>query len=52
LKFAEYVVLFFEVIVLGSREGTMEEGSILGVDEEIKVKMVRDDGCGQGSRHE
>jgi hypothetical protein len=46
LKFAEYVVLFFEVIVLGSGEGAMKKRSILGIDEEVKVKMVRDDRCG------
>jgi hypothetical protein len=46
LDFTEYVILFFEVIVLGSREGAMEKRSIFRVDEEIKVEMVRDHGCG------
>jgi hypothetical protein len=44
LDFAEYVVLFFEVLVLGSGEGTMKKRSILGINEEVKVEMVRDDG--------
>jgi hypothetical protein len=45
LDLAEYVVLFFEVIVLGSGEGAMKKRSVLGVNEEIKIEMVRDDGC-------
>jgi hypothetical protein len=43
LDFAEYVVLFFEVLLLGSGEGTMKKRSILGINEEVKVEMVRDD---------
>jgi hypothetical protein len=46
LDFAEYVILFFEVIVLGSRKGTMEKRSVLGINEEIKVKMVWNNGRG------
>jgi hypothetical protein len=46
LDFAEYVILFFEVIVLGSRKSTMEKRSVLGINEEIKVKMVRNNGRG------
>jgi hypothetical protein len=45
LDFTEYVILFFEVIVLGSREGTMKKRSILRIDEEVKVEMVRDNRC-------
>jgi hypothetical protein len=40
------VVLFFEVLVLGSGEGAMKKRSILGINEEVKVEMVRDDGRG------
>jgi hypothetical protein len=46
LDFAEYVILFFEVIVLGSGEGAMKKRSVLGINEEIKVEMVRDNGRG------
>jgi hypothetical protein len=46
LDFAEYVILFFEVIVLRSRKGTMEKRSVLGINEEIKVKMVGNNGRG------
>jgi hypothetical protein len=52
LDFAEYVILFFEVVVLGSGEGTMKKRSILRVNEEVKVEMVRDNGRGWGGRHE
>jgi hypothetical protein len=45
LKFAEYVILFFEVIVLGSREGAIKKRSILRVNEEVEVEMIRDDRC-------
>jgi hypothetical protein len=38
--------------VLGSGKGAMEERSILGINEEVKVEMVGDNGCGRGSRHE
>jgi hypothetical protein len=46
LDFAEYVILFFEVIVLGSREGAMKKRSIFGINEEVKVEMVGDNGRG------
>jgi hypothetical protein len=39
------MILFFEVIVLRSREGAMEKRSILGINEEIKIEMVGDNGC-------
>jgi hypothetical protein len=37
--------------VLGSGEGAMEKRSILGINEEIKVKMVGDNWCRGGGRH-
>jgi hypothetical protein len=40
------VILFFEVVVLGSREGAMKKWSVFGINEEVKVEMIRDDGCG------
>jgi hypothetical protein len=46
LDFAEYVILFFEVIVLGSRKGTMKKRSVLGINEEVEVEMIGDNGCG------
>jgi hypothetical protein len=46
LDFTEYVILFFEVLVLGSGEGTIKKRSVLGINEEVKVEMVRDNGCG------
>jgi hypothetical protein len=46
LDFAEYVILFFEVFVLGSGEGVMKKRSVLGINEEVKVEMVGDNGCG------
>jgi hypothetical protein len=46
LKLAKYVILFFEVVVLGSGEGAMEKRSILGINEEVKVEMVGDYWCG------
>jgi hypothetical protein len=46
------VILFFEVVVLRSGKGAMEKRSILGIDEEIEVEMIRDDGCRGGDRHE
>jgi hypothetical protein len=42
LDFAEYVILFFEVIVLGSRKGTMEKRSVLWINEKVEVEMIRD----------
>jgi hypothetical protein len=51
LKLAEYVILLFEVIVLGSRECTMKKRSILGINEEVKVEMVGDNGRRRGGRH-
>jgi hypothetical protein len=38
--------------VLGSGKGAMKKGSVLGINEEVKVEMVRNNGCGGGSRHE
>jgi hypothetical protein len=46
LDLAEYVILFFEVVVLGPGEGAMKKRSVLGINEEVKVEMVRDDGRG------
>jgi hypothetical protein len=48
LDFAKYVVLFFEVFVLGSGEGAMKKRSILRINEEIKVEMVGDYWCRGG----
>jgi hypothetical protein len=53
LKLAEYVILFFKVVVLRPGKGAMEERAIFGINEEVKVKMIRDDRCGGGGgRHE
>jgi hypothetical protein len=46
------VILLFEVVVLWSREGAMKKRSVLRINEEVKVEMIRDDRCGGGSRHE
>jgi hypothetical protein len=43
LKFAEYVILFFKVFVLRSGKGAIEKRSIFGINEEVKVEMIRDD---------
>jgi hypothetical protein len=51
LKFAKYVILFFEVFVLRSGKGVIEERSIFGVNEEVEVEMIRDDRCRRG-QHE
>jgi hypothetical protein len=51
LKFAEYVILFFEIVVLRSGEGAMEERSVLWINKKVKVEMVGDD-RGRRSRHE
>jgi hypothetical protein len=52
LKFAEYVILFFEVVMLRSGKGMIEKRSVFGIDEEVEVEMVRDNGCGGRSQHE
>jgi hypothetical protein len=44
LEFAENVVLFFKVVVLRSRKGAMEERSVLGVNKEVEVEMIGDNG--------
>jgi hypothetical protein len=51
LKFAKYVILFFEVVVLRPGKGAMEERSVLRVNKEVEVKMIGDD-RGRRSRHE
>jgi hypothetical protein len=33
-------------------KGAVEKRSVLGVNKEVEVEMVRDDRCGRGSRHE
>jgi hypothetical protein len=48
LNLTERVVLFFKVVVMGSGKGAMEEGSVFGINEEIEVEIVWDNGCGGG----
>jgi hypothetical protein len=38
--------------VLGSGEGAMEKRAVFGINEEVKVEMIGDNGCGRRSRHE
>jgi hypothetical protein len=38
--------------VLRSGKGVIEKRSIFGINEEVKVEMIRDDGCRRRSRHE
>jgi hypothetical protein len=51
LKFAEHVILFFKVVMLRSGKGAMEERSVFGVNKEVEVEMIGDDG-GRRNRHE
>jgi hypothetical protein len=46
------VILFFKVFVLRSGKSAIEERSIFGINEEVEVKMIRDDRCRRRGRHE
>jgi hypothetical protein len=52
LKFTKYVILFFKVFVLRSRKSAIEKRSIFGINEEVEVEMIRDNGHRGRSRHE
>jgi hypothetical protein len=46
------MILFFKVFVLRSGKSVIEKRSIFGINEEVEVKMIRDDGCRRRNRHE